>query len=273
MNRSTVLRSAKLNFGLVVGKRTTTKTGSRDPGSKWAMSRLAIAIQFRNDIMRRRARLEQTLFVDEHSEFCVLGRGAHHGQSNRWEWCAHRKDGNICLPGEGGTLDMPVPQPKAKNPARADGIFGVCAPFPSGGRRQEGRRMAPLRYTGKVVGINTYERALKNEIERVRQLGLVNRANIADPDKRSRPGVWHDHVDEGVNPYEVSATTAAAFYNTVFLIFSLLFPLLKSRFGPDWRTKLPANFEMYSIKTLIDHVIDEGNRLFADTAHANNWMI
>ena len=37
--------------------------------------------------------------------------------------------------------------------------------------------------------------------------------------------------------------------------------------------KLPANFEMYSIKTLIDHVIDEGNRFFADTAHANNWMI
>ena len=80
--------------------------------------------------------------------------------------------------------------------------------------------MAPLRYTGKVVGINTYERALNNEIERVRQLGLVNRGNIADLDKRSRPGVWHDHVDEGVNPYEVSATTAAAFYNTVF--FNLL---------------------------------------------------
>ncbi len=30
---------------------------------------------------------------------------------------------------------------------------------------------------------------------------------------------------------------------------------------------------MFSIKELIDHVIDEGNRLFADTAYANTWMI
>ena len=114
-------------------------------------------------------------------------------------------DGKICLPQDGGVLDEQVPRPRPKHPGHADGLFGVCAPFESGGRRQKGKRMRPLRYRGFVVGMKAYAVELLKEQERVRQLGLRNRANVADPKKpRARPGVWYKHCDPGVNPYEVS---------------------------------------------------------------------
>ena len=134
----------------------------------------------------------------------MLGRKGHAGSSNRYEWRAHRnEDGDIRLPCDGGVLEQQVPQPKPKNPARADGLFGVCATIPMGGRRLEGRRMTPLRYRGRVVGIAAYERALAAEIARVRQLGRENRDKMADPNVRSTKGVWHNHAD-AENPYEVS---------------------------------------------------------------------
>ena len=64
--------------------------------------------------------------------------------------------------------------------------------------------MKPLRYDGMVVGMKQYEVEIKREIERVRKLGLENRANVADPNKRSCPRMWYHHVDPGVNPYFVS---------------------------------------------------------------------
>lgn len=66
--------------------------------------------------------------------------------------------------------------------------------------------MKPLRYHGMVVGMRQYEREIENEIERVKKLGLKNRANVANPKKRSRPGVWYHHVGPGAhpNPYFVS---------------------------------------------------------------------
>ena len=47
---TTLQRCAKTGFGLVCGKRIQTKTGSRDPESKWAVSRFHIMTQFRSDI-------------------------------------------------------------------------------------------------------------------------------------------------------------------------------------------------------------------------------
>ena len=64
--------------------------------------------------------------------------------------------------------------------------------------------MKPLRYKGIVVGMKQYVNEIDKEIERVRRLGLQNRKNVANPEKSSRPGVWYDHCDPGVNPYEVS---------------------------------------------------------------------
>ena len=133
-------------------------------------------------------------------------------------------DGNICLPEDGGVLDEQVPRPRPKHPGHADGLFGVCAPFESGGRRQQGKRMRPLRYRGLVVGMRQFAVELLKEQERVRQLGLKNRANVADPNKKSRPGVWYDHCDPGVNLYEVRSRRATNFLmpNTNLPSFSSL---------------------------------------------------
>ena len=48
---------------------------------------------------------------------------------------------------------------------------------------------------------------------------------------------------------------------------------MQSRFGPNWWDHLPAKFDVVWIKELIDHTIDEGNRLFSDTRFANTWFI
>ena len=64
-----------------------------------------------------------------------------------------------------------------------------------------------MRYRGKVVGIKAYERGLKAEIERVRQLGLENRERMADPNVNSLKSVWNDHAD-AENLYEVSPQQA-----------------------------------------------------------------
>ena len=93
--KSVVLRTAKGAFGLVVNKRKVCKTGSRDVNSPWSQSRLAICEQFDDEINRRKMFVEGTLFLDEHSEFCVLGKKGHNGGSERWEWRAHRDEGTF----------------------------------------------------------------------------------------------------------------------------------------------------------------------------------
>ena len=247
INKATVFKIAKGQFEMVCSKRQTTKTGNRDVESAWAVARLAICLQFRADILARRSELEGTLFVDEHSEYCTLGIDMHHGQASHFEWRMHANDGKYCKKEDGGVLEPPTLMRKAKFPQRADGIFGVCAPTPLGGRKREGRRMAPFRYKGTVVGMTAFGKGLKAEIVRVQKMGEDNRKNMVDPNKRSSKGVWFDHCEHD-NPYE-------------------------SRFGEDWMSHLPTSFKLTSIQCLVDHVIAEGNRLFADTRWKNSWKI
>ena len=107
--------------------------------------------------------------------------------------------------------------------------------------------MRPLHYRGMVVGVAAYRNELEREFECVQKMGHKNRANVADPTKNSRPGVWFDFA-ESKNPYA-------------------------ARFGSAWRDHMPARFNVVSITDLMDHMIDEGNRLFAGTAFAHSWVI
>ena len=159
-----VRRLAQSSFGMKRGKRAIIKTGSRDKTSSWSTSRLAICKQFLKDLEEGVSSLEGTLFVDEHSEFCVLGHGAHHGQSIHHEWRAPLDAaGNWCLEKDGGVLEPTKPITNPKNAKRADGAFGVCAPTPNG-KQREGRKMIPIRYLGKVVGTAAWHTALQKHI-------------------------------------------------------------------------------------------------------------
>ena len=81
------------------------------------------------------------------------------------------KDGDFCLWDKGGTLEPPVLWPKAKHPSRTNDIFGVCAPTPLSDHWHKGLCMTPIYHKGKVVGVVTYQSALKHEIKHVRKLG------------------------------------------------------------------------------------------------------
>ena len=171
IHKAVVARAAKAQFGMDVGKYIYTKTGSRDPKSDWAITRKALGKQWREDIAKEKSFVEGTLFVDEHSEFCMLGEGAHHGGSGRFEWRAPLKDGDYCHQDDGGELEPKKVRRKPKNPARADGIFGVCATTPIGGRKLEGRSMVPFRYRKKIIGMAAYDKALKVEFAKVAAMG------------------------------------------------------------------------------------------------------
>ena len=115
----------------------------------------------------KRYEIEGTVFVNEHSEFCILADTGNHGQGNRHKWRRPLKYSEYCHPRNGGVLEPPMPCHKPKNPARADGIFGICAPTPPGGCRREGRRMMPCRYRNMIIGMATFAKAQEAEFERV----------------------------------------------------------------------------------------------------------
>ena len=118
ISRQVILRAANHTFRLVYGKRSIIKTDSCDRDSPWSVSRLAICEQFKNDIVEGKKSLEGTLFVDEHSGFCVLGQIAHHGQLMHHEWRAPlEENGKWCPVDKGGTLKPinPITRPKMQN--------------------------------------------------------------------------------------------------------------------------------------------------------------
>ena len=43
--------------------------------------------------------------------------------------------------------------------------------------------------------------------------------------------------------------------------------------GGDWRAKVDAHLKLCCITDVIDHIIAEGDRAFADTPYAHNWII
>ena len=91
----------------------------------------------------------------------MLGRRSHRGKNVYYEWRAPLKDGIYCLPKDGSVHKPPKPRPKAKNEARADDLFGVCAPMPIGGGCHEGRRMQPYWYRGLVIRKGAYKKGLR----------------------------------------------------------------------------------------------------------------
>ena len=86
-------------------------------------------------------------------------------------------------------------------------------------------------------------------ITSAREMGLASRKKRAE-DKKSRKSVWHDHCE-----------------------CDLPVGLYQSRYGTNWMEKLPKSFDLMCITTIMDHVVAEGNRLFADTPFSSNWKI
>ena len=114
-------------------KRQIIKTGSRDTESTWAKARLAIMLHFRKDMRTKNYSLMGTLFVDDHSEFCIISHGGHHGQAMLHDWKVPL-DSNVnwCPEEEDGLVEPSRTITKPNHSKRAYGCFGVCVPMVGG---------------------------------------------------------------------------------------------------------------------------------------------
>ena len=82
-----------------------------------------------------------------------------------------------------------------------------------------------------------------------RDMGRISRLK-RQKDPKARKSYWYDHADfdEPGGPYQ-------------------------SRWGDNWKDHLPKSFTDVCITLIMDHVISEGNCLFADTPFAENCTI
>lgn len=217
ISQQDVHRAAR-RFEILKRQRPLVKTGNRNKISDWAKARKAICLQFRADLAAKKKFMDGTLFADEHTERCVLAQRGHHGQGSRVQYSVPKKDGVYCKPADGGTYSPVRPITKPKFDATASGCFAVAAPTVNGVR--VGKKAAPIRYTGTVVGVGRYERELQKLFVQTRALGQKSRdaeaAGLKDKrGRKKRRSVWHEHCDPDKNPYE-------------------------SRFGPGWQDRLPS---------------------------------
>ena len=101
--------------------------------------------------------------------------------------------------------------------------------------------MEPFNYTNrKVVGPAAYAKGMQIEINRVKKLKSVVQGH------GSAWSVAHGHA----NPYEAR------------------YPLTHVA-----ELKKAVDRTLCNITDIMDHIIDEGNKLYANTIYADNWVI
>ena len=192
--------------------------------------------------------LDGTLWIDEHSEEAVLRHGGSHGQGDKVV---------ASLPlGADGKLDMekgqhvkPTPTTKPKYGKHADAVFAICAPTFLQPVTKVSRRMGckahPLSYTGfTVVGMKAYQKHLQDEFRRVKGLAYPFKGTKIN----GLPVTKKGHTFKTDNPY-------------------------KETFGDEWKNHLPDSFKYMCITDVMDWAIEEGNRLFKGSTHAQDWVI
>ena len=265
------VQRTKVRFGGVTTKRGKRKTGSKDEDSDWARCRYHLGLQLQAQLRlgkRRRnlsARrwseaveeadfpplyLDGTLFVDEHMEQCVCGEVGHNGAASRSETrfpMRTNAEGKEVLDTQRGTLGPKKPMTQCKKPESASGIFGVGAPTfqQEGGRRSNlkriGKKMEPLSYTGRIVlGVKEYQKKVAEAMKFARDKKHGDKGGKSP---------WHDY--NGDNPFEER-------YKATWLQELCKFPLVK---------------KYMCVTDLMDHVIEQGNKMFKGSTHEKDWVI
>ena len=122
-----------------------------------------------------------------------------------------------------------------KYPKEARACYAVCAPTINGKRCPQ--MATPWNYTEKkLVSYKVWKQQVQEE--------LVRRC-------KSKHGAWKNF--NSANPYQ-------------------------ERYGPTWENALcqePGSIlkPIRSVHHMIDHLIDEGNRMFANTKREETWML
>ena len=181
------------------------------------------------------------LWVDEKHKKIRIGR------ANRHEWLFYvdPADPNKLMRKEdGGVLQEERPSTVGKFMGECRGAFGVMQKLKDG--ELVGERMRTFDYTNKkVVGPAAFKKEFDTEVHRVNTLKTTG---------TSRSVHWKVR-GEGL--------TGGAY---------------EARYGQRWREEVKAALgrgagALCNVTDIMDHVIAEGNRLFADTPFANSWVI
>jgi hypothetical protein len=137
------------------------------------------------------------------------------------------------------------PQTKGKYMKEARALWGVM--MKRSGGTKTGHTMKPFNYTArKVIGPAAWEKAKLLEMQRPKTMKSYINA-------KGKGGVWNvkDKEHGKTNPY-------------------------RARYGDDhWEEKVneQVNKTLCNVTDLIDHAIDQGNLMFADTKYKDNWVL
>jgi hypothetical protein len=245
--RATVVAAAKA-LGAEKRRRLKTKCGSTDPNSVWAQCRLAQALQFLAQLRAGRRQgvcslkpisLYGIAFWDEKH------KKQHMGCASKWQWRTPRdpETGTPLPADQGGRLAPPMDVVAGKYEDEARGCFGVALKQVDG--RDVGIRFEPFNYTGrKVLGPTAYWKLVRKELERVE-------ACTGAP--------WSNCCKASLTEYPMYDVLDGGRYEFIY--------------GDNWRQVVDKHLKLCCITDIVDHIISEGNRAFADTPYANSWVI
>ena len=175
------------------------------------------------------------LWADENHVQQVIGGSGHASSfSNRQTRISvDRNTGGLLSVNAGGLLTVKKIKVVPKYAKETRACYAVCAPTINGERCPQMAK--PWSYTErKLVSYKVWKQKVKEE--------LVKKRN-------STHYAWKNY--NGDNPYE-------------------------EKFGLTWESELrksTALKPMRSVHRMIDHLIDEGNRIFANTNRAETWML
>lgn len=232
----TVTRTAKAAGGRPVEPKKKASAAKRGIDSAWARARLALAQQILQELVDGRLCLEQILFVDEKHIKTVLGTDLKH-----WVVPEDPQRPHHYLPKEEGGVEPDRPaQYQVKYPGEVRYCCGVMMKVDADGTLV-GCKMEPFQYTSNnIVSPKTYNERKAAEIARVKQLVTY----------KKNKGAWAcNHADD---PYA-------------------------ERYGKNaekvMQSVLKSRHKTVGVVEMMDHVIAQGNELFADTPYANSWVI
>lgn len=251
--RNTLLSTIRNYTDIECSATLRRKTGKKDANSDWAVARLAFAEQLihQRELAKKvdsgQLKLHQcelpplyddgVLWVDQNHMKQVIGGSGHRSSfGNRQYRIATDDSGNLLPLSHGGRKPKRKFRVVPKYPEEARGAYGVATPTIN--NKQCGKMMLPFDYTSrKLVSIKVAENEEKIEIERR---------------KKATAGDWVRYRDHE-NPY-------------------------KARYGNDWKrmiyeAKGSKCRKIRSVFHMIQHIIAQGNIIFAETRHSEDYLI
>lgn len=235
------------------------KTGSKDKNSGWAKTRKRFCEQLR-DMLDCGQHIDQgvmtfeechhsqitpwwvdgCLWVDQKHDNCVIGGSGHSGTSGnvQWRMAIDPQTGSLLPVSKGGKVPQKRERVQPKCDAQSKATFGAACPIDNDGV-EEPQMMRPWNCTGKkLVSVKGADAICKRISERCSDWGDVDKKGW-EPHQGKRHPFLLRHGEENFRA--------------------------EVRKVPAWKPHAP-------VTDMADHVVAEGERMFNNTRHKDNWL-